>query len=100
MVKEDLTSAAVLFRLSVSASTIKATPPGAYPSYLISSKLEFSPSSAFLITLSILSFGIFTALQADSADLNLGLLDGSVPPRTATCNSFVSLANFFALLAS
>ena len=99
-VKEDLTSDAVLLRLSVTASTINAIPPGAYPSYLISSKFRFSPDSAFFMTLSILSLGIFTALQADKADLNLGLLDGSVPPLTATCNSFVKRANFLALLAS
>ena len=34
---KDLTFEAVLFLLSVKASTIIATPPGAYPSYLISS---------------------------------------------------------------
>ena len=38
--------------------------------------------------------------DAAKADLNRELLEGSTPSRTATCNSLVSLANFFARLAS
>ena len=97
-----LTSATVLFRLSVIASTKTATPPGPYPSYVISSRFPASPAPVpRSIALFIVSLGIFSELALSRANLNLGLSLGSPPPAfAATVSSRINLVYIFPLLAS
>src|SRR5213080_2196210 len=74
--------AAVRVLLSVAASTITATPLGAYPSQTISSKFCASLPSPVprLIARSILSFGMLCARAAWIALRRRGFALGSPPP--------------------
>ena len=83
---------AVLFLLSVSVSTMTAILSGPNPSYLKFSKFDPVVAEDLSIALSILSFGILADLAAWIADLNLGLIAGSLSPSlAATVISFESL---------
>src|SRR4051812_27988451 len=79
------TSAAVRFRLSVSASTITATPSGPYPSYTIVSNASASASAPepFAIARSMLSFGIEYDFAFSIAFWSERLFAGSPPPSFA-----------------
>src|SRR4051794_15173547 len=79
------TSLAVRLRLSVSASTITATPLGPYPSYTTVSNWLPSASAPepFAIARSMLSFGIEYDFAFSIAFWSARLADGSPPPSFA-----------------
>ena len=82
--------------MSVSVSTITAIFSGPNPSYLIFSKLMPVLTDDLSIALFMLSFGIFAALAACIADLNLGFISGSLSPNlAATVISLESFENIF-----
>ena len=101
-VKAFLTFAAALFLLSVSTSTITATPLGPYPSYVMASYVTPSPApAAFLILLSIVSLGMLLAFAFAITSLNFPLLLGSGPPAlTATAISRPIIVKIFPFAAS
>ena len=83
---------AVLFLLSVNASTITAILSGPNPSYLRFSKLTPVAAEDLSTALSILSFGMLADLAAWMADLNLGFIAGSLSPSFAA--TVISFDNF------
>ncbi|OQB37281.1 MAG: hypothetical protein BWY06_02450 [Candidatus Latescibacteria bacterium ADurb.Bin168] len=100
-------SETVRLRLSVTASMRSATPPGAYPSYVISS--YETPSSSpvpRLIARSTFSIGMLFALAVSIARRNRGFASGLPPPFRAAIEisliSFVKMrprwASFFPFL--
>ena len=97
-----LTVEAERFLLSVTTSTKNATPPGPYPSYLIS--MYSTPSSSpvpFLTALSIVSFAMFAAFALSIASLSLGLKSTFPPPIfAAIIISLPNLVKAFPLILS
>src|SRR5207237_2926722 len=95
-------SLTVRFRLSVTTFTNMATPPGAYPSYMISSSCPPSRSPVpFWIARLMLSAGILTPCASWIAVRNRGLPSASPPPiRAAIVISLMSLVNMRPRLAS
>ena len=100
--KAARTSDAVRLRLSVSASTMMATPQGPYPSYRISSKaVPSSPPAPRLMARSMLSLGMLAARATAMAPRSLGFMAGSArPDLAATVNSRMILVKSLARLAS
>src|SRR4051812_14864401 len=105
------TSAAVRFLLSVSASTITATPSGPYPSYTIVSNASASASAPepLEIARSMLSRGIEYDFAFSIAFCSARLFAGSPPPSFAatmiafesfekSCPRFASAAPFLCLI--
>src|SRR5215813_12538221 len=79
--KMCLISGPVRFLLSVSTRTSTATPPGPYPSYVISSNCSPGPPPVpFSMARFTLSAGMFAALADSMAALSRMLAFGSPPP--------------------
>src|SRR5438270_807611 len=103
-------SGVVRLVLSVSTSTMMATPPGPYPSYVSSSYVVPSSSPVPRLTArSILSFGMLFAFASATAARRRGLPSMSPPPRRAaivislmmrvkTLPRFASAAPFLCLM--
>src|SRR6218665_1413690 len=90
------TSAAARFLLSVRHSMRRATPWGAYPSYMIVVESMDSPVSPAprLIARSMLSLGTEVFLAFCTASTSVGLPERSAPPSFAATSMFLmSFAN-------
>ena len=94
-------SATVRLRLSVTAWMSTAAPPGAYPSYVISSSITPSPPpTARWMARSMLAFGMLLSRAFWIARRRAGFMSGSAPERAAIVTSRPSLVNSLPRFAS